>query len=237
MAAVIGLLVVMEAAANPILAAGFGFDLAAAAHFGSLFDRGAEAAELIRWGALIDLGGYLSFGVVILYLGLRLWRGNELVVATLTASGVGAVLVGGTGAAVLAVVVPSLLGDFAGAPGAAGEAARVALETLGRAIAGGAWGIVTFGLLGAWLVGIGLLLGRDRVGALAIVGGIGMLASSIRTGLTGRILPDLAGPFDTVIVLAIVGLLSFAFVWLLWLALRLWRGPDQVIEKPQVSRG
>ena len=225
MAAVIGLLVVFEAAANPMLAAAFGFDAASAAHFGSLFDRGAGAADLLRWGALLDLGGYLAFGVVVIHVGQRLWRVNELAVGALTAGGAGALLVGGTGAALLATVGPWLLGEFAGAPQADREAARMALEVLGRAVAAGLWGTVTFGLLGAWLLGVGLLLRREpRFAGLAVLGGLGMLASAVRTGVTGRILPDVAGTLDAVFVIAIVGLLVCFFLWLLWLALRLWQG-------------
>jgi hypothetical protein len=52
-----------------------------------------------------------------------------------------------------------------------------------------------------------------------------MVASSLRTGATGRILVDVSGPVDLVIVLIIVGSLVLLFVWLLWLAVHLWRGP------------
>lgn len=226
MAVVIGLLIVLEAAANPVLAAAFGFDLQGAAHFGSLFDRGPESAELLRWGALLDLGGYLAFGVVVIYVGQHLRAGRELVVGALTASGGGAVLVGATGAALLATVGPGLLMDFQAASAASREDAVMALETLGRVVSAGLWGNMVFGLLGVWLTGIGWLIRHDaRFAIPALIAGIAMLVSSLRTGLTGRILPDVAGPLDTLLVVAIVAALSFLFVWLLWLAVRLWQGP------------
>jgi hypothetical protein len=57
-----------------------------------------------------------------------------------------------------------------------------------------------------------------------VLSGIGMMASGLRTGATGRILVDVSGPLDLVIVLIIVGSLVLLFVWLLWLAVRLWWG-------------
>ncbi|MDP8904452.1 MAG: hypothetical protein M3N29_03915 [Chloroflexota bacterium] len=171
MAAVVGLLLIMEGIANPLLAAAFGFDLASAAHFGVLFDQPAGAVELLRWGTLLDRGGYLAFGVVVIYVGDRLRGSNEVAVATTTASGLGGVVVGGTGAAVLATVGPALLTDFSAATGSSAEAARVALETVGRAVAAGAWGIVTFGLFGGWLIGVGWLLRRQGAFAWVALGG------------------------------------------------------------------
>ena len=236
MAAVVGLLLVLEAIANPTLAAAFGFDLPSAAHFGSLFDRPAGSVELLRWGALLDFGGYLAMGVVVIYVGYRLWRSNELVVGVLTASGVGATIVGATGAAVLATVGPALLEGFALAPDTSREAARVALETVGRVVAAGAWGVVAFGLWGAWLLGVGWLLRPQGAFAwAALLGGVGMLAASIRTAITGRTLGEGAGPVDALVVLSIVVLLIFFGVWLLWFMLRLWQGSSTPLAESQVS--
>ena len=108
MAGVIVLLVLLEGVAVIVLAAAFGFDLPAAAHFVSLFDRGSGAAELLRWGALLDVAGYLALGLVVVYIGEQLGPRNALVVKTLTLSGLGAVLVGAVGAVLLATVGPSL---------------------------------------------------------------------------------------------------------------------------------
>lgn len=207
MAAVIVLLAVLEGAANPVLAAAFGFDLAAFAHFGLLLDRGPAAAELLRWGALLDMAGYLAFALVVLYVGQRLRQRNALVVASLTLSGLAALLIGAVGAVLLATVGPSLLVDYATAPTSAREAARVTLEALGRGVGAGLWGTLELALLGAWLIGVGWLLRREwpGFGGLAVLSGIGMVASSLRTGATGRTLPDVSGPLDLVIVLLIVG--------------------------------
>lgn len=218
-AAVIGLFFVFEGLANPILAAAFGFDVVALGRFGSLLERGTEAAELLRWGALLDVGGYLAFGLVILYVGQWLWEQDRLLVAALTASGLAAVVAGAVGAALLATVGPWLIIDQ-------GDAARPILDALGRAVVAGLWGVVVFSLFGAWTAGVGWLLFRTdrRFGALALIGGAGMLATGLRTAATGRVISEIAGTLDLLIVLAVVVALLAWFAWLVWLAIRLWTG-------------
>ncbi len=239
MAAVIVLLALLEGVAVSVLAAAFGFDLHAAAHFGSLFDRGVGAAELLRWGALLDMAGYLALGLVVVYVGERLLQGGGLVAASLRLSGPSAVLIGAVGAVLLATVGPSLLLDYATASESAREAARVGLETLGRGVVAGLWGTLELTLLGAWLIGVGWLLRREwpPFGRLAVLSGIGMLASGLRTGATGRIIVEVSGPLDLLVVLIIVGSLVLLFLWLLWLAASLWwgrpAGPPQVAESPE----
>jgi len=226
MAVVIVVFAVLGGVATLVLAAALDFDLVAAGHFGSLFDRGAPAVELLRWGGLLDTASYVVFGVVILYVGERLRQRDRFIVGLLTASGVAATLVGAIGAVLLATVGPALLTDYAAAPDSTRDAARLALDALGRGVAAGLWGTLELGLLGAWLLGIGWVLRREsrRFAGLALLSGIGFLASSVRTGLTGRILVEVAGPVDLVVVLAITTSLGLLFALLLWLAVILWRG-------------
>ena len=145
-----------------ILAAAFGFDVVAVGRIGSLMDRGTDAAELLRWGALLDVGGYLAFGLVILYVGRWLWEQDRVVVAALTASGLAAVIAGAVGAVLLATVGPWLIVDQ-------GDAARSILDALGRAVVAGLSGVFVLLLFGAWTAGVGWLLLRTdrRFGALA----------------------------------------------------------------------
>jgi hypothetical protein len=229
MAAVIGLFFAFEGLANPILAAAVGFEVAAAGQVGSLIARDAAAVELLRWGALLDLGGYLALGLVILYVGERLWQRDRLVVAALTLSGLAGILVGAVGAALLATVGPWLILDYGGGPPLVDrEAQRFVLDTLGRGVVAGLWGVLVFLLLGAWLGGVGWLLlpTRPRVGALALIGGAGMLATGLRTAVTGRIIPEVTGFADLLIVLGIVAGLLAWFAWMVWLAVHLWTAPS-----------
>jgi len=228
MAAVIGLFFVFEGLANPILAAAFGFDVTAAGHFGSLLESGPGAAELLRLGALLDLGGYLALGLVILYIGERLWHRGPLVVAALTLSGLGAILVGAVGAVLIAIVGPWLILDYGAVPLGDRETSRLVLDTLGRGVVAGLWGALEFLLLGAWLGGVGWLFLRTwpRFGWLALIGAAGMLVTGLRTAVSGRIIPEVAGPVDLLIVLGIVAALLAWFAWMVWLAVRLWSAPS-----------
>jgi hypothetical protein len=230
-AAVIGLFFVFEGLANPILASAFGFDVTAAGHFGSLLDRDAGAAALLRVGALLDLGGYLAFGLVILYIGERLWQRDPLVVAALTLSGLAAILVGAVGAVLIAIVGPWLILDYGAASLGDREVSRLMLDSLGRGVVAGLWGTLVFLLLGAWLGGVGWLLRRSwpRFGWLALAGAAGMLATGLRTAVTGRIIPEVAGPVDLLIVLGIVAALLAWFAWMVWLAILLWSAPPAAI--------
>ena len=225
MAAVILAFVALTSIASLVLIAAFRFDVRAVASLGWLADGGDAARDLLRWGAIIDLASYLTMGVVILFVGERLRPRGAAVVAGLTTSGLGAVVVGAIGAAVLASAGPWLLADHAAGSPAAQDAARVTLDAIGRIVLAGLWGTLELSLLGAWLFGIGWLERSyaPRRAAVAMVGGVGMVAASVRTGITGRSLVEVAGPFDLLIVVAVfVGFAAF-FGWLLAAAVMLWR--------------
>jgi hypothetical protein len=49
-----------------------------------------------------------------------------------------------------------------------------------------------------------------------------MLVTGLRTAVSGRIITEVAGPVDLLIVLGIVAALLAWFAWMVWLAVRLW---------------
>ncbi len=208
--------------ASILLPAAYGFDLQAFAHPGSIVDKGEEVARLLRWGALLDMASYLPMAVVVIYFHHRLRQRNPELVALLTAGGLAYVLIGSISGALLAAAGPPLLAGYASASAAGQEAARVALEALGNASLVGLWGTLELICIGFWFLGIGWLLRSEwrRFAALSIVVGVAMLVASGRTGLTGRTLLEVNGPID----LATAAPLGLFFVWIFWLAVRLWRG-------------
>jgi hypothetical protein len=227
LAAVIVLFIALAAIASLVIVSAFRFDVPAVGRFSALIGGGGASLELLRWGAILDLGSYLTMGVVILFLGERLRAHSPGVVAALTTSGLGAVLVGAIGAAVLASVGPWLLSEHASGSPSVRDAARVGLDAMGRIVLAGLWGTLELSMLGAWLFGIGWLQrgGSPRQAALALFGGAAMVASSLRTGLTGRSLVEVAGPLDLIVVLATFVGFAALFGWLLAVALTLWRAP------------
>lgn len=209
-------------AATVVLFAAYGFDPAAFAHPGSIVDKGPGAAQLFRWGALLDMGSYLPLAPLVLYLHSRLRDRGPQTVSLLTAGGLAYVLIGGIGGALLASAGPPLIEAYATTSDAGREAARITLETLGHAVLVGLFGTLELIPFGVWVFGVGWLLRSDwpRFAAVSMVAGAGTLASSLRTGLTGRTLVEISGPLDLMILAG----LAFFFVWQLWLVVRLWRG-------------
>ena len=214
--------VLLGVAATVVLLAAYGFDPAALSHSGLIVDKGQGAAQLFRWGALLDMASYLPLAPLVLYLHSRLRDRGPQMVPLLTACGLAYVLIGGIGGALLASTGPPLIEGYAAASDAGREAARLTLETLGHAVFVGLFGTLELIPLGVWLLGVGWLLRREwpRFAVVSVIAGAGALASSARSGLTGRTLVDVEGPLDLVILTAA----GLVIVWQLWLAARLWRG-------------
>ena len=185
-------------------------------------DKGEDVARLLRWGALLDMASYLPMAVVVMYFHHRLRVRNPELVSLLTAGGLAYVLIGSIAGALLAAAGPPLIAGYAAASAEGREAARVVLAALGNAAMVGLWGTLELICIGFWYLGIGWLLRSDwrRFAVLSIVVGVGMLVASVRTGLTGRTLAEVNGPIDVVIAAP----LGLFFVWIFWLAVRLWRG-------------
>ena len=224
-AAALATSVVLTIGAGLLLPAAYGFDIGALAHPGSIVDGGPGVAQMLRWGALLDMVSYFPMAVVVVYVHYQLRDRNPLLVTLLTACGLAYVLIGSIAVVLLASVGPPLIEGYAAASIAGREAARVSLESLGNATIVGLWGTLELIAIGVWFIGLGWLLWSDwrRFAALSILAGVGALASSLRTGLTGRTIVDIDGPLD----LAILGAAGCLVVWEIWLALRLWRGPAQ----------
>ena len=225
--AAIAFVVLNNVLASTIVLAAYGFDLRAlGADVGTLPVRGPAVADLIRWGGLVDMVGYLAAVPVVLYVGRRLKAGSESLrrkdlIDVLTFSGLGFAVVGAIGAVLLTSEGPVLLQASSGVPVEA-TAARVAFAVLANGVYVGLWGTLELLLFGIWLSGVAWLVwaeGRAFAG-LGIVAGAGALTYATRTGLTGQTPAVLAGPIDFLIFGA-VGLLV---VWMAWLAARLWLG-------------
>lgn len=131
-----------------------------------ILPAGATSAGLLRWAAVLDLFGYyLATGVLAYVLWRILRRRNEAVADLATAAAFGYALIGGAGAAVLALVGPMLMDGYATATSAAEREViathfAVLLEVVWRSI----WQFLDGILMAAWWLGIGLLIRPDHVG-------------------------------------------------------------------------
>jgi hypothetical protein len=180
-----------------------------------LVAAGTGSAQLLRWAAAADLlSYYLPIGVVA-YVLWRVLRPRSPTIADLsTLAAVGYVVAGGTAAASLAVVGPSLMSEYAVA-GADQPAIAIAFRMLTDVVYRAVWQFLDPILLAGWWLGIGTLLRADqpRFANLSFV-----LAAF---GILGAVLTL------TQVTIGLVVLLGAFFVawlgWAIWLLLLFWR--------------
>lgn len=182
-----------------------------------ILGAGPTSAMLLRWAAVLDLFGYYLATLVLAYVLWRILRPRNPAVADLaTLAAIGYALIGGAGAAVLAKVGPMLMTNYATAASASEEAIiaaqfAVLLEVVWRSI----WQFLDGILIGAWWLGIGVLIRADHVGlarlsyALAALAGTFSVLNALGVDL-GR---------DAVLGLAFAMWTAW-WVWLLVLFLR-----------------
>jgi hypothetical protein len=182
-----------------------------------ILGAGTTSAELLRWAATLDLVGYYLASAVLAYVLWRVLRPRNPVLADLsTLAAIGYALAGGAGAAVLALVGPMLMHDYAVATSPAEQTVISAqfgllFEVVWRSI----WQFLDGILVAAWWLGIGLLVRVDEPGlswlslALAAVGAIGVVLNVL--GL------DLARDLS---LGAVFTLWTAWWIWLLRLFLR-----------------
>jgi hypothetical protein len=195
----------MEASTNPAL----------------LLSVGADGANLWRWGMILDMFSYyLPFLPIALFLWGWLGPRNPDWVRFYTFCGLGYILIGATGAVILAAIQPPLIKAYA----QASVEQRVMLETVFNTIwsmvYGGMWNILGGLLAGTWFLGIGLLLRSERrpFSVVTIILGISALLDSL-----GFILG-----IEALALLGVAIYVLLAPFWTLWLGIDLIRKPVQI---------
>jgi hypothetical protein len=187
-----------------------------------MLGAGATSAELLRWASVLDLIGYYLATAVVAYVLWQWLRPRNRLIADLSAlAAVGYVLAGGIGAAVLAMVAPMLMHTYTEA--ATEDRTLIAaqfavlLELVWRAI----WQLLDGILLGAWWLGIGLLIRADlpRLSRLSLaLAGVAVVA--VATNLTG---------------LNLVRDVIFGIAFALWTAWWIWLMVLLIRSKPATS--
>jgi len=211
---------VLDVTASVLVIAAYGFDLSLFTDQGALVARQLGTADLLRWGALIDLLGYLALAPVVLYVYER-HHAAGLGARLVAVSGLGFVLVGSIGAVLLGSAGPWLL-QTPTTDAQALAATRTAFASLQNVVIVGLWGTLEQLLLAGWLIGSGWWeRAQNRAfGYVGIAAGFGALGYGLRAGLSGAPPLPIVSPLDIAIV-AGIGLLP---IWILWLAVRLLRG-------------
>ena len=182
---------------------------------------GTDGANLLRWGMILDmLGYYLPLLPVALFLWRWLGSRNPNWVLFDTSCGLGYILIGAIGAAILAAVHPPLINAYA----QASVEHRPVLETVFSAVwnmvYGGMWNILEVLLAGIWFLGIGSLLWDERrlFSIFSIILGISALLDSL-----GFILG-----IEALALLGVAIYVLLAPIWTLWIGIDLLRKPVQI---------
>ena len=181
----------------------------------------ADGARLLRWGMILDM---FSYYLPLLPVALFLWRWlrsrNPDGVLFYTSCGLGYILIGAIGAAILAAVHPPLINAYV----QASVEQRPVLETVFSAVwnmvYGGMWNILEVLLAGIWFLGIGLLLRSERrlFSIFSIILGISALLDSL-----GFILG-----IEALALLGVAIYVLLAPIWTLWIGIDLLRKPVQI---------
>lgn len=180
-----------------------------------LIGAGPTSAELLRWAAAADLLSYYLAVAVVAYVLWRTLRPRSALVADLSSLAACAyVVAGGIGAALLAVVGPMLLHDYA-APGADQASIAIAFGVLTEIVYRAIWQFLDALLLAAWWLGFGLLI-RVDLPRIAVLSFALSAAATIGVGLT---LLGLSLARDALLGIFFVGWMT----WSVWLLGLLWR--------------
>ena len=178
---------------------------------------GEGSAALLRWASVLDLIGYYLASAVLAYALWRILRPRNPMLADLsTMAAICYSLAGGAGAAVLALVGPMLLNDYAAAASSTDRAMiatqfGLLFEVVWRAI----WQFLDGILVAAWWLGTGLLVRPEQPGLsrLSLV-----LAAAAAIGVVFNVLG--LGIARDVSLGVVFSLWTAWWVWLLLLFLR-----------------
>ena len=177
---------------------------------------GPASAELLRWGAVLDLLGYYLATGVLAYALWRHLRPNSPTAADLSLmAALAYTLAGGVGAAVLATVGPMLITEYADAPSNA-EVTKGLFAALWQGVGRGVWQLFDGIALGGWWIGLGVVLrgAHERLSVVTFVLGIVAIVGAAFNVLGLGLLRDAA--------LGVVFMLWTA--WWIWLLVLLLRG-------------
>ena len=182
---------------------------------------GTDGANLLRWGMILDM---FSYYLPLLPVALFLWRWlaskNPDWVRFYTFCGLGYILIGATGAVILAAIQPPLINAYAQASAEQRVMLETVFNTIWSMVYGGMWNILGGLLAGTWFLGIGLLLRSERrlFSIFSIILGISALLDSL-----GFILG-----IEALALLGVAIYVLLAPFWALWLGIDLLRKPVQI---------
>lgn len=151
---------VLQGVASLLYVAAGNFDIASewSGDVTKILASGTTGAALIRWGSRADMLGYLSIAPVVLHLRQR--YAGERFIDLYAVAGLGFVVIGSIGAAVMASSAPSLIEPYATASDSYKHALALTFSTLYREIVIGMWNTLEVVPASVWAIGTALVARR-----------------------------------------------------------------------------
>lgn len=221
--AIISALLALAATVIVTIAVEFDFELMS--DQAGLIALGARAAEILRFGETLGLFGYYLLLVPLaLYLWYWLKPRSPKMVTMYTVFGLANIFIGAVGASLRAGVLPEMMSAYAQATDAQGQILAAVFQSVIDVIFG-VIGPLESLLFGLWLLGIGLVLRRERrgLGLLAVILGIAFLGDA----------------FGVMLRIELLSMLELAYfispIWVLWLGFVIWRRGEQIEQMVEAA--
>ncbi|MGI8518050.1 MAG: DUF4386 family protein [Acidimicrobiia bacterium] len=175
-----------------------------------LVSAGSTSATFLRWAAVADLlSYYLPTAIVAVVLWHVLRPRSPLLTDLATLGALAYVVTGGSAAAALALAGPLLLDAYATA-GPDQAAIATVFAVLVEVVWRGVWQLFDMLVVGAWVIGLGVLLRTDQVGFARLswtLGGLMWLVAALN-GLELPLAKD-------IVLAAVFALLTAWSIWLI----------------------
>jgi len=206
---------------------GINFDVEIVSDMASVITLGDHVAEYFRWGAIIDMFGYYLLLVpVALYLWHWLRPHSPSLVNLYTVCGLGSLFIGASEAAIRFSAMTGMMNAYGPATGPEREVLAVVFKVLIDVIFFGLATLSLF-LFAVWLVGIGLVLQRERRVSGLFTAIFGIAEIVLVVGSLFHIYP---------IVVAVQGITVFLSpIWALWLGIVIWRHGEERVQMVEAA--
>ncbi|MBK8502872.1 MAG: hypothetical protein IPL46_12015 [Saprospiraceae bacterium] len=148
------------------VAAGFNFHFELFSNPALIFETAGINTSLLKWSMITDIFGYyLLLLPLVIY--MHLWMKDSFAWSpVINLSGIGYILIGSVGAAVLAVIWPMHIDQFASLTGQQQEISRMIFISITNIVVEGLWNLLDSILIAVWFLGIAIFL-RSRYKAIA----------------------------------------------------------------------
>jgi hypothetical protein len=141
----------LEAGSVVFYAAAAGFSTSLSVPPTQLLASGSSGADLIRWGSLVDMCGYLCIPPVVIFLQDR--YGGAKLIDLYAIAGLALVVIGSIGAVVMATAAPVLINHYPTASAAERQTLEFVFAALYRAVVEGMWQTLETIPAAVWLLG------------------------------------------------------------------------------------